>query len=101
MQDVSGRSVAAPLRRGSPFCLLHTRPFCTKPAMVEGPIVVMYLDLETTGVDPSRDRIVELAATQGQELPHTRGGSFAEVVYVPGDPGICKRAGSSKGTWHH
>jgi len=51
--------------------------------MVEGPIVVMYLDLETTGVDPSRDRIVELAATQGQELPHTRGGSFAEVVYIP------------------
>ena len=83
MQHASGRSVAAPLRRGSPFCLFHTRPFCTQPANVEGPIVVMYLDLETTGVDPSRDRIVELAATQGQELPHTRGGSFAEVVHVP------------------
>ena len=45
MQDASGRSVAAPLRRGSPFCLFHMRPFCIQPATVEGPIALFYLDL--------------------------------------------------------
>ncbi len=45
MQDASGRPVAAPLRRGSPFCLFHARPFCTQPATAEGPIVLFYLDL--------------------------------------------------------
>lgn len=46
MQDASGRSVAAPLRRGSQFCLFHARPFSTQPATLSGPIVVLYLDLE-------------------------------------------------------
>ena len=83
MVDASGRAVAAPLRRGSPFCLFHARPFSTRPASVTGPIVVLYLDLETTGVDVSRDRVVELAASQGQEAAHLPGASFAEVVHVP------------------
>ena len=43
----------------------------------------LYLDLETTGVDISRDKIVEIAATQGQTSAHIPGGSYAEVVYVP------------------
>ena len=38
---------------------------------------------ETTGVDVSRDRIVELAATQGHDLAHLPGASFSEVVRVP------------------
>ena len=46
MEDASGRSVAAPLRRGSPCCLFHARPFSTQPATLSGPIVVLYLDLE-------------------------------------------------------
>ena len=83
MVDASGRAVAAPLRRGSPFCLFHARPFSTRPACVTGPIVVLYLDLETTGVDVSRDRIVELAASQGQEAAHLPGANFAEVVHAP------------------
>ena len=83
MQDASGRSVAAPLRLGSPFCLFHARPFAVQPAALDGPIVVIYLDLETTGVDVSRDRICELAASQGQESEHTPGAQFAEVVFVP------------------
>jgi len=45
MVDGSGRSVAAPLRRGSPLCLFHARPFSTTPARVTGPLVVLYLDL--------------------------------------------------------
>ena len=34
-------------------------------------------------MDASRDRIVELAATQGHDLAHLPGASFAEVVHVP------------------
>jgi len=48
-----------------------------------GPVVVIYLDLETTGVDVSRDRVVEIAATQGFDSPHMPGASYAEVAYVP------------------
>ena len=45
MQDASGRHVAAPLRRGSPFCLFHARPFSTQSATVDGPVLILYLDL--------------------------------------------------------
>ena len=83
MTDSSGWSVAAPLRKGSPFCLFHAQPFSTKPATVEGPVVILYLDLETTGVAVSRARICELAATHGPALAHIPGESFSEVVYVP------------------
>ena len=70
MVDAAGRSVAAPLRKGSSFCLFHAVPFSTKPVRPTGPIVVIYLDLETTGVDVSRDRIVEIAAlTGGAPIP--------------------------------
>ena len=34
-------------------------------------------------MDASRDRIVELAATQGHDQAHLPGASFAEVVHVP------------------
>ena len=66
MVDAAGRSVAAPLRKGSSFCLFHAVPFSTKPARPTGPIVVIYLDLEVAKrqnsflqgvqvlVDPSR-----------------------------------------------
>ena len=83
MVDACGRAVAAPLRRGSPLCLFHARPFSTRPACVTGPVVVLYL--ETTGVEVSRDRVVELAASQGQEAAHLPGASFSEVVHVPED----------------
>ena len=48
MVDGGGRSVAAPLRKGSSYCLFHAVPFSTKPACLTGPVVVIYLDLETT-----------------------------------------------------
>ena len=91
MVDAAGRSVAAPLRKGSSFCLFHAVPFSTKPVRPTGPVVVIYLDLETTGVDVSRDRVVEIAATQGFDSAHMPGASYAEVAYVPeeilGTPG--------------
>ena len=83
MVDSAGRSVAGPLRKGSPYCLFHARPFATKPACISGPVVTVYLDLEATGLDVARDRICEIAATQGQDAPHIPGGCYAEVVYVP------------------
>ena len=48
MLGASGRCVAAPLRRGSPYCLFHSRPFCTQLTSVDGPIILLYLDLETS-----------------------------------------------------
>jgi hypothetical protein len=46
MVDGGGRSVAAPLRKGSSFCLFHAVPFSTKQARLAGPVVVIYMDLE-------------------------------------------------------
>jgi DNA polymerase III epsilon subunit-like protein len=57
-----------------------------------GPVVVIYLDLETTGVDVSRDRVVEIAATQGFDSAHMPGASYAEVAYVP--EGILRTPGA-------
>ena len=83
MVDAAGRSVAAPLRKGSSFCLFHAVPFSTKPVRPTGPVVVIYLDLETTGVDVSRDRVVEIAATQSFDSAHMPGACYAEVTCVP------------------
>ena len=83
MVDGGGRSVAAPLRKGSSYCLFHAVPFSTKPACLTGPVVVIYLDLETTGVDVSRDRVVEIAATQSFDSAHMPGACYAEVTCVP------------------
>ena len=83
MADSNGRLVAGPLRRGSPFCLLHAKPFTHSPAMATGPLVLLMLDLETTGVDVSRCRIVEIAATQAVDRRGMPGACFAQVVKVP------------------
>ena len=63
LTDERGRAVTEPLRRGGAYCLFHAQPFCRRPVLNTGPLVVLFLDLETTGVDVARDRIVELAAT--------------------------------------
>ena len=52
-----GRLVCEPLRRGSDFCLLHSKPFLSKPASTNASdAVVLFVDIESTGVDISRDR---------------------------------------------
>ena len=51
MADSNGRLVAGPLRRGSPYCLFHSRPFTHFPANTSGPLVLLLLDLETTGTE--------------------------------------------------
>ena len=51
--DDNGRLVAAPLCRGGDFCVLHAKPLCVKPILLDNfeSMVVFILDLETTGVD--------------------------------------------------
>ena len=83
MVDSDGRSVAGPLRRGSPYCLLHAKPFMYHAVSSKGPFVLFFLDLETTGTSVGRCRVVELAAAQAFDQPGLPGACFAEVVRVP------------------
>ena len=54
-----GRDVAEPLRRGGLHCAFHARPFCTQPAEeFTGAAIVLLLDLETSGLDVTRDVVV-------------------------------------------
>ena len=63
LADDRGRLICAPLQNGCMYCRLHARPFCHIPAEnVIEPIIVLLLDLETTGVDVATDQIVEIAA---------------------------------------
>ena len=82
MADSNGRLVAGPLRRGSPYCLFHSRPFTYSPVHTSGPLVLLLIDLETSGRDVSQCRIVELAATQVFDRIGLPGASFAQVVKV-------------------
>ena len=85
MSDSHGKLVAEPLRRGCPFCRFHIRPFSHAPATVLGPMLLFFLDLETTGTDVSTCRIVELAVAQAHDLDHLPAASFAQVVSIPHD----------------
>ena len=82
--DNNGRCVAEPLCRGGDYCLLHAKPFCTSPALLEefDNMVVFILDLETTGVDITKDRIVEIAATHAHCDARMYSESFATTVHV-------------------
>ena len=59
MKDANGAFIAEPLKNGAPYCKLHLRIFCARPAYVEDPLL-FYLDFETTGLDILRDNIVEI-----------------------------------------
>ena len=76
-----GRDVAEPLRRGGLHCAFHARPFCTKPAEeFTGAAIVLLLDLETSGLDVTRDLVVEIAATAAPADPAALGACFSTVV---------------------
>ena len=83
MVDSSGRLVAGPLRRGSPLCLFHAKPFMYHTAAPTGPLVLLLLDLETTGTAVGVCRIVELAAVQAVDCLGCSGACFAQVVCAP------------------
>ena len=81
LTDERGRLVAEPLLVGGPYCRFHARPFVTQAVdHVDGPAVVFFLDLETTGVDPALDQIVELACCHAPGDPMAHGAAFSTVV---------------------
>ena len=71
--DNTGRLAALPLQRGGAYCVFHATLFCTKKANAECCILV-YIDLETTGLDIASDRIVEIGVSSAS------GAVFSTVV---------------------
>lgn len=60
-----GIEVALPLKIGFDNCLMHSQIFSTMPAAPVGKQILMFaIDLETTGTNIYKDRIVELSAVQ-------------------------------------
>ena len=51
----TGRPAAEPLRRGGDYCLFHAKTFCTIEVeeRSHSQLIIILLDLETTGVVPS------------------------------------------------
>ena len=97
--DDHGRLIAEPLRRGSDFCLIHAKPFCTRPARVDfNRMVVFMLDLETTGVDITKDRIVEIAAVHAHGDIRMKGESFSTTICV--EPMILESRGEEASKVH-
>ena len=81
LADERGRPVAEPLQRGGAYCRFHARPFVTQGVdHVGGPALLFFLDLETTGVDPASDQIVELACCHAPSDPRASGAAFSTVV---------------------
>ena len=83
LTNTDGRLLAEPLQRGGEYCLVHARPFCVNRAATERPVVTVFLDLETSGTDVTKDRIVELAATHVPGDLNAMGSSFSTTVSVP------------------
>ena len=80
----NGTLVAGPLLKGGDYCLLHAKPFLTKTYQVEvwEQMVIFVVDLETTGTDPSKDRVVELAAVHAHSDSRMDCESFATTIQV-------------------
>ena len=99
MIDDGGRLVSQPLRCGGDYCALHAKPFVVRPAPLdEAAAVVVFLDLESTGIYVAQDRIVELAATHAPADPRLMGSSYSTVVSV--DPQILKERGGEAAAVH-
>ena len=76
MRDRNGHLVAEPLVKGCAKCRLHLELLATAP--VELPTreaLLVHVDLETTGLNPLEDEIVEIGA-----VSHRCGSCFATTV---------------------
>ena len=91
---------ADPLRKGDQYCIFHAQPFVTHACMIQRPHVmeILFLDLETTGVDITRDRIVEFAAVQAFQNSILPGLTFDTTVAV--EPSILEARGQEAAKVH-
>ena len=80
----NGTLVAGPLLKGGDYCLLHAKPFLTSASRVEDfeQMVIFVVDLETTGTDITKDRVVELAAVHAHSDSRMSCESFATTIQV-------------------
>ena len=67
---VSQKLVCEPLKRGGRHCLFHACLFCVKPAVL-GDAIVVFLDLETTGLSVLTDHIVEIGCVDAKGVVFT------------------------------
>lgn len=85
----AGELAAEPLLQGGARCLYHARWFVTKPArdaQCGQPLLLVYIDLETTGLSLRSAEIVEIGA-----LAAHSGAAFSTVVrpqVLPADTGV-------------
>jgi len=97
--DDHGRLVAGPLQKGGELCLIHAKPFCTRPTQLDfNRMVVFMLDLETTGVDIENDRVVEIAAVHAHGDIRMKGEAFSTTIRV--EPGILESRGKDASKVH-
>ena len=76
MRDRNGQLVAEPLARGCAKCRLHLELLATVPVELSTrEVLLVHVDLETTGLNPLEDEIVELGA-----VAHRCGARFATTV---------------------
>jgi len=78
MRDGQGFLVAAPLLAGCARCVFHMQTFVKNHTLKDEDCVVVFMDLETSGLSTVRDRIVEIGAFSLDGVP------FSTVV----DPGL-------------
>ena len=69
----SKKLVCEPLKRGGRYCLFHACLFCVTPVVL-GDAIIVFLDLETTGLSVLTDHIVEIGSVDA------RGVVFSTVV---------------------
>ena len=81
----SGKLVSEPLARGGSHCLYHAVYFCSRAIAVPDAVVVVFLDLETSGLSILTDNIVEIGVVDEY------GATFSTVVcppIVPAGPAV-------------
>ena len=81
LADERGHLAAEPLQRGGAYCRFHARPFVTRGVeQFDGPAVLFFLDLESTGVDTASDQIVELACCHAPSDPRASGAAISTTI---------------------
>ena len=86
MRDRNGQLVAEPLTRGCAKCRLHLELLATAPVVLPSrEALLVHVDLETSGLNPLEDEIVELGA-----VAHRCGARFATTVKPTQMPDNCE-----------